>query len=32
MRVGMVVPLVCFVFIAIYGALWQMLEARDAAK
>ena len=32
MRVGMVVPLVCFAFIAIYGALWQMLEARDAAK
>jgi FHS family L-fucose permease-like MFS transporter len=32
MRLGMVVPLVCFVFIAIYGAIWQMLEARDAAK
>ena len=32
MRVGMVVPLVCFVFIAIYGAIWQMLEAKDAAK
>ena len=32
MRVGMVVPLVCFVLIAIYGAVWQMLEAKDAAK
>jgi len=32
MRVGMVVPLVCFVLIALYGAVWQKLEARDAAK
>ena len=32
MRVGMAVPLVCFVFIAVYGMLWQKLEARDAAK
>jgi FHS family L-fucose permease-like MFS transporter len=32
MRLGMVVPLVCFVFIAIYGAVWQKLEARDAVK
>ena len=32
MRVGMVVPLVCFVFIALYGVFWQKLEARDAAK
>ena len=32
MRVGMVVPLVCFVLIALYGAVWQMLEAKDAAK
>jgi hypothetical protein len=23
---------VCFVFIAISGAVWQMLEAKDAAK
>jgi FHS family L-fucose permease-like MFS transporter len=30
MRVGMVVPLVCFVFIAIYGTLWQKLEAKDS--
>ena len=32
MRLGMAVPLVCFVLIALYGAVWQMLEARDAAK
>ncbi|MGO8837370.1 MAG: hypothetical protein ACLQAH_06710 [Limisphaerales bacterium] len=32
MRIGMVVPLVCFVFIAIYGTTWQRLEARDAAN
>ena len=30
MRVGFVVPLVCFIFIAIYGAVWQKLEARDS--
>ncbi len=32
MRVGMAVPLVCFVFIMLYGLFWQRLEARDAAK
>ena len=32
MRLGMVVPLVCFVFIALYGLFWQQLEAKDAAK
>jgi FHS family L-fucose permease-like MFS transporter len=31
-RTGFVVPLVCFVFIALYGAFWQKLEAKDAAK
>jgi len=31
MRVGFVVPLVCFVFIALYGLAWQKLEARDSA-
>jgi len=31
MRVGFVVPLVCFVFIALYGAVWQKLEAKDIA-
>jgi FHS family L-fucose permease-like MFS transporter len=30
MRIGFAVPLVCFVFIAIYGAVWQKLEARDS--
>ncbi len=30
MRIGFVVPLVCFVFIAIYGVVWQKLETRDA--
>jgi FHS family L-fucose permease-like MFS transporter len=29
MRVGFVVPLVCFVFITIYGAVWQKLENKD---
>jgi len=29
MRTGFVVPLVCFVLIAIYGAVWQKLEAKD---
>jgi FHS family L-fucose permease-like MFS transporter len=32
MRIGMVVPLVCFVFIAAYGLFWQKLEAKDAAN
>jgi FHS family L-fucose permease-like MFS transporter len=31
MRVGMAVPLVCFVLIAIYGVVWQKLESKDAA-
>ena len=31
MHTGFVVPLVCFVFIAIYGAVWQKLEAKDSA-
>ncbi len=29
MRAGFVVPLVCFVFIAIYGMFWQKLENKD---
>ena len=29
MRTGFVVPLVCFAFIALYGATWQKLEAAD---
>ena len=32
MRLGMVVPLVCFVFIAAYGLFWQKLEAKDTAN
>ncbi len=30
MRVGFLMPLLCFVFIAAYAASWQKLEARDA--
>jgi FHS family L-fucose permease-like MFS transporter len=30
MRVGFVVPLVCFVCVALYGAFWQKLEAKDS--
>ena len=29
MRVGFAVPLVCFVFIALYGLIWQKLESKD---
>lgn len=32
MRVGFVIPLACFVVIAIYGALWQRLENRDRSS
>jgi FHS family L-fucose permease-like MFS transporter len=32
MSKGFVVPLVCFVLIALYGLVWQKLEAKDAAK
>jgi FHS family L-fucose permease-like MFS transporter len=32
MRVGMAVPLVCFVFIALYGLAWQKLETKDASS
>jgi len=32
MKVGFVVPLVCFVFIALYGAVWQKLEAKDSEE
>src|ERR1019366_5838532 len=31
MRAGFVVPLVCFVLIALYGFVWQKLEAKDSA-
>jgi FHS family L-fucose permease-like MFS transporter len=29
MRAGFVVPLICFVLIALYGAVWQRLEIKD---
>ena len=29
MRTGFLMPLICFVFIALYGAMWQKLEAKD---
>ena len=32
MRIGMMVPLISFVFITNFGAMWQMPEDRDAAK
>jgi FHS family L-fucose permease-like MFS transporter len=32
MRVGMVVPLVCFALIAVYGIIWQKLESKDASS
>jgi FHS family L-fucose permease-like MFS transporter len=32
MKVGFVVPLVCFVFITLYGTFWQKLEAKDCAE
>jgi len=32
MRIGFLMPLVCFAFIAYYGASWKRLEALDAAK
>jgi len=31
MKAGFVVPLVCFVLIALYGLVWQKLETKDAA-
>jgi FHS family L-fucose permease-like MFS transporter len=32
MRMGFVIPLVCFAVIAAYGTLWPKLEARDRAE
>lgn len=32
MRMGFVVPLVCFIGVALYAAMWQKLEAKDAGK
>lgn len=30
MRVGFLMPLICFAFVAFYGASWQKLEAKDS--
>jgi FHS family L-fucose permease-like MFS transporter len=30
MRMGFIVPLVCFIGVALYAAVWQMLESKDA--
>jgi MFS transporter, FHS family, L-fucose permease len=30
MRIGFIVPLVCFIGVALYAAIWQKLEAKDA--
>jgi MFS transporter, FHS family, L-fucose permease len=30
MRIGFVVPLVCFIGVGLYAAMWQTLESRDA--
>jgi fucose permease len=31
MRIGFLMPLICFVFIALYGLAWRKLETKDAA-
>jgi FHS family L-fucose permease-like MFS transporter len=31
MRLGFIIPLICFVVIAIYGGIWQKLETKDSA-
>jgi FHS family L-fucose permease-like MFS transporter len=31
MRLGFIIPLICFVVIAAYGTVWKKLEARDTA-
>jgi hypothetical protein len=31
MRLGFIIPLICFVVIAAYGTVWKKLEARDSA-
>jgi FHS family L-fucose permease-like MFS transporter len=32
MRIGFIVPMICFVYIAIYGMLWKKLEGKDAGE
>ena len=31
MRIGFLIPLLCFIFVAAYGALWRLLKAKDSA-
>jgi FHS family L-fucose permease-like MFS transporter len=31
MKIGFVIPMLCFAFIALYGAIWRKLEDKDAA-
>ena len=31
MRAGFVVPLICFVFVALYGLVWARLSRQDTA-
>jgi fucose permease len=31
MRIGFLMPLICFIFIALYGMIWQKLENKDRA-
>ena len=32
MKIGFVIPMLCFAFIAVYGAMWQKLESADAGE
>ena len=32
MRIGFLIPLLCFTFVGAYGALWRLLKARDATS
>lgn len=32
MRIGFVLPLICFAYISYYGTVWQKLETKDAAS
>jgi fucose permease len=31
MRVGFMIPMICFVVIAVYGSIWKKLERADSA-
>jgi len=30
MRIGFIIPTICFAVVALYGAIWRKLERRDA--